>query len=107
MAARTRKIKHDAETRAKIKTSQLVNMLTAHALGDVEMSATQVKAIEVLLRKTLPDLTSVEGKIENEVTQRVVSGEPLTDAEWEHRYANGHSDGSGLGTTAGAAKSTH
>lgn len=46
--------------RAKIKTSQLVNRLEDHALGDLELSSTQIKAIEVLIRKTLPDLSTTE-----------------------------------------------
>jgi hypothetical protein len=46
--------------RAKIQTSQLVNRLESHALGETDLSATQIKAIEVLIRKTLPDLTAVE-----------------------------------------------
>jgi hypothetical protein len=60
MAARTRKIRHDDETRAKIQASQLINRLTDHALGTVELSQTQVRAVEILLKKSLPDLTSVE-----------------------------------------------
>lgn len=59
MAARTQKIRHDDETRAKIKTSQLVNRLTNHVLGTVEMQGTQVTAALGLLKKTLPDLASV------------------------------------------------
>lgn len=51
---------HDERTRAKIQTSQLINRLFSHANGEVEMSATQVRAAEVLLKKTLPDLQSVE-----------------------------------------------
>lgn len=51
---------HDERTRAKIQTSQLINRLFSHANGDAEMSATQVRAAEVLLKKTLPDLQSVE-----------------------------------------------
>ena len=66
MAARTRRIRHDANTREKIRTSQLINRLTAHALGEadpqsgkpVELSATQVRSIEILLKKSLPDLTA-------------------------------------------------
>jgi len=63
MAARIRKIRHDQETRAKIKTSQLVNRLTAHVLGEVEMVPSQVTAALGLLRKTLPDLqtTTLQG----------------------------------------------
>ena len=60
MAARKNKIRHDDETRAKIQASQLVNRLTDHALGNVELSQTQVRSIEILLKKTLPDLSAVE-----------------------------------------------
>lgn len=69
MAARTVKIRHDEETRAKIQTSQLINRLQQHVFGDVEISATQMKAIELLLRKTLPDLSAIQvaGDDENPV----------------------------------------
>ena len=60
MAARTVKIRHDEETRAKIKTSQLLNRLNGHVFGKVDISQTQMKAIEILLRKTLPDLAAVQ-----------------------------------------------
>jgi hypothetical protein len=63
MAARTVKIRHDEETRAKIQTSQLLNRLNDHVFGKdgaaVDISQTQMKAIEILLRKTLPDLSAV------------------------------------------------
>jgi hypothetical protein len=60
MPARIRKIRHDEDTRLKIKTTQLCNRLMAHAMGEVELSATQIQAIKILLGKTLPDLQSVE-----------------------------------------------
>ncbi|MBX3543252.1 hypothetical protein [Chelatococcus sp.] len=60
MAARTRKIRHDDQTRAKIQTSQLVNRLTDHILGKVEIPPSAVTAALGLLKKTLPDLASVE-----------------------------------------------
>jgi hypothetical protein len=59
MAARTVKILHDEKTRAKIQTSQLLNRLHNHVFESVEVSSTQMKAIEILLRKTLPDLSAV------------------------------------------------
>lgn len=59
MAARTTKIRHDDETRAKIQTSQLLNRLNDHVFNAVDISQTQMKAIEILLRKTLPDLAAV------------------------------------------------
>lgn len=62
MAARINR-KHDEKTRLKIQTSQLVNRLQSFANGDVELTRDQIKAIEVLLKKSLPDLSSmsVEG----------------------------------------------
>jgi hypothetical protein len=66
MAARLNP-KHDEATRQKIQTSQLVNRLNSFALGEndptsgkpIEISQTQLKAMEILLRKSLPDLSSV------------------------------------------------
>jgi hypothetical protein len=52
--------KHDARTRAKIQTSQIINRLEKLVNGEVTMTAQQVRAAEILLRKTLPDLSAVE-----------------------------------------------
>jgi hypothetical protein len=52
---------HQEDVRAKIQASQLINVLQNHALtGGGEMSPTRMKAIEILLKKSLPDLSSVE-----------------------------------------------
>lgn len=58
---------HQDDIRLKIKTSQLVNRLQDFALcghdpktGNlIEIDAGRMKAIEILLRKSLPDLSSV------------------------------------------------
>jgi hypothetical protein len=60
MAARSRKIRHTDEVRAKIQTSQLINRLTDHAFSKIELEPSQVKSIEILLRKTLPDLSATD-----------------------------------------------
>jgi len=60
MAARTVKIRHDEETRAKIQTSQLINRLEDHVLNNLDLKPTQVNAALGLLKKTLPDLANVE-----------------------------------------------
>jgi len=60
MAARTVKIRHDEETRARIQTSQLINRLEDHILNDLDLKPTQVTAALGLLKKTLPDLANVE-----------------------------------------------
>lgn len=59
---------HDGATREKIRASQLVNRLQSFALseGDVELDAPRIKAIEILLRKVLPDLQAT-----------TISGDPL------------------------------
>jgi hypothetical protein len=61
MAERLRK-RHQEEIRTKIQTSQLVNVLQNHALGvdTIEITPTRMKAIELLLKKSLPDLSSTE-----------------------------------------------
>lgn len=61
MAVRTN-LRQQDQTRAAIQTSQLVNRLQDFALAKkgVEIDAVRMKAIEVLLRKALPDLSSVE-----------------------------------------------
>jgi hypothetical protein len=64
MAARIKKIRHDENTRLKIQAAQLINRLTDHSNGKVELSATQVRSIEILLRKILPDLSDVKMEVD-------------------------------------------
>lgn len=60
MAARIRRIDQNERTRNKIKAGLLAKKLADHALGIDEMSATQIKAAEILLKKTMPDLKQTE-----------------------------------------------
>jgi hypothetical protein len=51
---------HQDDVRKKIQVSQLLNVLQNHALGiNEELSPTRMKAIEILLRKSMPDMASV------------------------------------------------
>lgn len=51
---------HQDDVRKKIQASQLINVLQDHALsGDSELSMSRMKAIEILLRKSIPDLSAV------------------------------------------------
>ena len=71
MAARLNKL-HQEDVRKKIQVSQLINVLTDHALNEgSEISMSRMKAIEILLRKSLPDLSAVtiSGDAENPVQQ--------------------------------------
>lgn len=52
---------HQDDVRAKIQVSQLINVLMGQALGTSdEIGMIRMKAIEILLRKSLPDLSAVE-----------------------------------------------
>lgn len=77
MAARLRKA-HQDDVREKIKSSQIINRLQGHVDGDVELSSSQVRAAEILLRKRVPDLQAISltgpdgGAIQFQEIQRVI-----------------------------------
>ena len=77
MAERLRKRQQD-EIRTKIQASQLINVLQNHALGVEanDLSPTRMKAIEILLKKSLPDLSSTEitGDPDSPLEVKVVTG---------------------------------
>lgn len=51
---------HQDDVRKKIQASQLINVLQDHALtAGSEISMSRMKAIEILLRKSVPDLSAV------------------------------------------------
>jgi hypothetical protein len=60
MAGRPINKLHQEDVRKKIQVSQLLNVLQNHALGlSEDLSPTRMKAIEILLRKSMPDMASV------------------------------------------------
>ena len=77
--AKPTKLQQD-QTRAAIQTTQLIKRLQNFALGNseanstdddalpVELDGPRLKAIEILLRKSLPDLQSItlEGEVRHE-----------------------------------------
>ncbi len=86
MAARVSKIRHDEETRAKIKAGNIINRLQKFIAGEVSMEAAAVTASLGLLKKVLPDLTSVEHS--GEITKTYVARlpQPIADIdEWKRR----------------------
>jgi len=88
MAARTRKIRHDDETRAKIKAGNIIARLQKLIDGEVEMAPHAVTAALGLLRKSLPDLTSVEHSGDVTKTYVIRTPAPVADMdEWKRRYA--------------------
>jgi hypothetical protein len=77
MAAR-KQLWHPDEVRAKIQASQLLNRLHDHAFGKVELTSAQVRSIEVLLKKAIPDLSAVQmsGEGGGAVSIQIVTGVP-------------------------------
>lgn len=91
------RIAPDPATRERIQTSQLLNRLQDFAFlraDDEEFSKkvigqNQLKAIEILLSKSLPNLSSVESHNTTEVS--VISAEPMSPEAWA--AAHGQTEG--------------
>jgi hypothetical protein len=60
MAARTRRLTWDERTRNRIRVGWLLDRLHKHVEGTVELTVTQIRAAEVLLKKALPDLVAAQ-----------------------------------------------
>lgn len=74
---------HQDDVRKKIQASQLINVLQKHALeGLKDFDPTRLKAIEILLRKSIPDLSSIElsgadgGPIDHSLSVTFVGSKP-------------------------------
>ena len=61
-----------------IQTTKIVQRLQKHGDGGLDLTASQIKAYDILLRKTLPDMRSDQVEI-NEGDNR--SGDELWDAQ--------------------------
>jgi len=71
--------RHSQMVRDKIQATKLIQLLQDYALGEIEEIANgRMKAIEILLKKSVPDLQSIEltGDEENPVVTRVITGVP-------------------------------
>jgi hypothetical protein len=88
--AKRKMLFHPDYVREKIRASQLINRLQNHALGLLkpELTTSQVRSIEILLRKCVPDLAAAE--IKSEQTHRYVVEIPplLSDEEWQEKYSS-------------------
>jgi hypothetical protein len=65
---------------------KLINRLHKCAFGEISLTMTQLRAIEILLRKSIPDLAAAE--IKSEQTRRyVIEVPPVLDRdEWQRKY---------------------
>jgi hypothetical protein len=78
--------RHSEDTRQKIKTAWLIHRLQMHVAGKFDLSPTQVRAIDILLKKVMPDLVSAD--ITADVNFHYVAELPPTLEldEWQRRY---------------------
>jgi hypothetical protein len=85
MAARKRRFNTD-EVRQKIRAGHLVRRMQHHIDGKIELSMAQVRAIDILLRKIIPDL--VQNNVTAEIEHKYVVEVPplLTKDEWSKKY---------------------
>jgi hypothetical protein len=84
--AKRKMLFHPDYLREKIRASKLINRLQKYAFGEISLTTTQLRAIEILLRKCIPDLAAAE--IETEQTHRYVVEIPavLTREQWLEKY---------------------
>src|SRR5262245_4755215 len=74
--------------RSKIQAATLVNLLQKNAKGElkVELSLSRLRAIEILLKKVVPDL--IQTDLTASITHRYVveMPPPLSEQEWLEKY---------------------
>jgi hypothetical protein len=87
MPARTSKIRHDENTRAKIQAGNIITRLMKFIEGEIKMEAAQVTAALGLLKKSLPDLTSVEHSGEVAISKVIRAPAVVSTAqEWAQQH---------------------
>lgn len=70
--------RHQQLIRDKINAGLLIEQLHGCALGEIELTSQQMKAIEILLKKSVPDLSAVElsGNDDSPMIMKVITGVP-------------------------------
>jgi hypothetical protein len=86
MATR-RQLEHQDDVRKKIQASQLLNRLQDHIFNSLKMEASQIKAIEILLRKCLPDLSNVQVSGDENNPLNVISRIERTIVDPENKHS--------------------
>ena len=85
-----RKVSHSDMWRERIRCGVILRRMMDHVEGKIEMSSTQLKAAEILLRKVLPDLSSVEykGSLEHRHVTEYTDAELIALLEQSHRRSS-------------------
>lgn len=68
--------RHQQLIRDKIQSALLIEKLHEVALEGLELTSQQMKAIEILLKKSVPDLSAVElsGDDNKPMTMKIITG---------------------------------
>ena len=77
---------HSEVTRERIRATLLVERLQAHFFGKLELTMSQIRTAEILLRKVLPDLSKTD--INDTSPHRFVIEVPpeLSREQWIEKY---------------------
>lgn len=79
--------RHIDDVRAKIQASQIVNRLTKCAMGEIDLTPSQVNAAKTLLDKVLPNLQAVDLTVEKDNVEWLIADKPMTVEEYEAQFA--------------------
>ena len=79
MAARKNKVTLSERWKDRISATMILNRLVSHVEGNLELSPTQIKAADIILKKIVPDLarTELTGKDGGPMEQRYSMVEKL------------------------------
>ena len=91
--AKRKMLFHPDYVREKIRASQLINRLHKCAFGEISLTMTQLRAIEILLRKSIPDLAAAEIRSEQTYRYVVEIRSVLSHEQWLQKYGDGHAKG--------------
>lgn len=88
------------EIRKKIDTVKIVNALAEHVEHGSKMDQSQIRAAEILLNKTVPNLqaTQLSQDPDNPINP-IISDKPMKEEEFDSKYTNR------LGSTERTSKS--
>jgi hypothetical protein len=60
MAARKNKVTLSETWKDRISATMILNRLVSHVEGNIDLSPTQIKAADIILKKVVPDLARTE-----------------------------------------------
>jgi hypothetical protein len=85
---RPKQLFHPDAVRAKLRAWRYIDLLHQHIEGTRDLSLSRIRAIEILLRKCIPDLSSTT--VTADITHRFVMQLPdvLDKAEWLRKYGD-------------------